>query len=237
VSDVGKTVLIIDDDITIRKLLSHNLKTNNFQTFEAESADEGFYYLENNNIDLVLCDVSLGNMDGFTFCKKVRENENYKLIPFIFVTSKSSYEDKTRALEVGGDDIITKPFDVNELILKVKALQKRTDIYKLYGVKKNLNKAFQKKSFKILLVDDDPSLSKAFRYNLQKAGFECKSAESGKEGLEILRSFKPDIIISDIMMPNMSGFEFRSYILERTELKSIPFIFLTAKIIRDNFNA
>ena len=104
----GKTVLIIDDDITIRKLLSHQLKINNFNTLEVESADEGFNCLVNNNIDLVLCDVNLGKMDGFTFCKKVRENENYKLIPFIFVTSKSSYEDKTRALEVGGDDIITK---------------------------------------------------------------------------------------------------------------------------------
>ncbi|MGB5849620.1 MAG: response regulator [Ignavibacteriaceae bacterium] len=225
----GKTVLIIDDDITIRKLLSHQLKVNNFTTLEAESADAGFNCLENNNIDLVLCDVTLGEMDGFTFCKKVRENENYKLIPFIFVTAKSSYEAKTRALEVGGDDIITKPFDVNELILKVKALQKRSDIYKLYGVKKNLNNTFQKKSFKILLVDDDASLSKAFHYNLKKAGFECKSVESGKEALEILNTFKPDIIISDIMMPNMNGFEFRNFILERTELKSIPFIFLTAR--------
>ncbi|MFB3057098.1 MAG: response regulator, partial [Ignavibacteriaceae bacterium] len=228
-SDYGKTVLIIDDDITIRKLLSHNLKANDFKTFEADSADEGFNYLENNNIDLVLCDVTLGKMDGFTFCKKVRENESYKLIPFIFVTAKSSYEDKTRALEVGGDDIITKPFDVNELILKVKTVQKRSDIYKLYGVKKNLNNTFQKKSFKILLVDDDASLSQAFSYNLKKAGFECKTAESGKEGLGILKSFKPDVIISDIMMPNMNGFEFRSHILERTELKSIPFIFLTAR--------
>jgi sigma-B regulation protein RsbU (phosphoserine phosphatase) len=229
VSDDEKTVLIIDDDVTIRKLLSHQLKINNFKTLEAESADEGFNCLDNDNIDLVLCDVTLGKMDGFTFCKKVRENENYKLIPFIFVTAKSSYEDKTRALEVGGDDSITKPFDVNELILKVKALQKRSDIYKLYGVKKNLNNTFQKKIFKILLVDDDASLSKAFRYNLNKAGFECKSVESGKEGLEILNTFMPDIIISDIMMPNMNGFEFRNFILERTELKSIPFIFLTAR--------
>jgi sigma-B regulation protein RsbU (phosphoserine phosphatase) len=227
--DAKKTVLIIDDDITIRKLLSHNLKANNFLSCEAKNADEGFKYLENNNIDLVLCDVFLEKMDGFTFCKKVRENENYKLIPFIFVTSKSSYEDKTRALEVGGDDIITKPFNVDELILRVKSLQKRSDIYKLYGVKKNLNNTFQKKSFKILLVDDDASLSRAFRYKLTKAGFECKSVESGKEGLEILKSFNPDIIISDIMMPNMNGFEFRSHILERTELKSIPFIFLTAR--------
>ena len=113
--DDGKTVLIIDDDITIRKLLSHQLKVNNYKTWEAESADEAFNYLENQNIDLVLCDVNLGKMDGFTFCKKVRESENYKLIPFIFVTSKSSYEDKTRALEVGGDDIITKPCDGQDL--------------------------------------------------------------------------------------------------------------------------
>jgi len=75
----------------------------------------------------------------------------------------------------------------------------------------------------------DTSLSQAFSYNLKKAGFECKTAESGKEGLKILKSFKPDVIISDIMMPNMNGFEFRSYILEQTELRSIPFIFLTAK--------
>ena len=70
---------------------------------------------------------------------------------------------------------------------------------------------------------------KHFAIIFNKAGFECKSAESGKEGLEILNTFKPDIIISDIMMPNMNGFEFRNFILERTELKSIPFIFLTAK--------
>jgi len=227
--DDGKTVLIIDDDITIRKLLTHHLKSNNFNTCEAESADEGLNFLDNNNIDLVLCDVTLGEMDGFTFCKKVRENEKYKLIPFIFVTAKSTLEDKARALDVGGDDIITKPFDVDELILKVKALQKRSDIYKLYGVKKNLNKTFQKKSFKILLVDDDASLSKIFRYNLEKAGFECKSALSGKEGLEILTTFKPDVIISDIMMPNMTGFEFRSHILEQPDISSIPFIFLSAK--------
>ena len=120
----SKTVLIIDDDITIRKLLNHHLKSNNFLTREAENAAEGFNHLEN---------------DGFTFCKNVRENENHRLVPFIFVTAKNTFEDKSRALEVGGDDIITKPFDVNDLILKVKALLKRSDIYKMYGVKKNLN--------------------------------------------------------------------------------------------------
>ena len=228
-ADESKIVLIIDDDITIRKLLSHHLKTNHFQTFEAENADEGFDYLEKNCIDLVLCDVTLGKTDGFTFCKQVRENENHRLIPFIFVTAKNTFEDKSRALEVGGDDLITKPFDVSELILKVKALIKRSGIYKLYGVKQNLNKSFEKNSFRILLVDDDLALLRIFKYNLEKAGFECKAAESAEEGLEILKSFTADIIISDIMMPKVNGFEFRKRILEQPNLKAIPFIFLTAK--------
>lgn len=224
-----KTVLIIDDDITIRKVLSHHLKANNFNICEAVDTDEGLNFLENENIDIVLCDVNLGDTDGFTFCKTVRKNENHRLVPFIFVTAKSSFEDKSRALEVGGDDIVTKPFDVEDLMLKVKALLKRSDIYKMYGVKKNLNKTFEKTSFSILLVDDDPALSRMFQYNLERAGFECKSAISAEEGLKQLDLFKPDIIISDIMMPEVNGFEFREKILEQPKWKSIPFIFLTAK--------
>ncbi|MFC2102839.1 response regulator [Bacteroidota bacterium] len=223
------TVLILDDDITIRKLLNHHLKANGFQTYEAENTDQGLSLLEAEDIDLVLCDVTLGETDGFTFCKTVRKNENYRLIPFIFVTAKNTFEDKSRALEVGGDDIVTKPFDVNDLILKVKALLKRSDIYKMYGVKKKLRKSFEKTSFRILLVDDDPALSRIFQYNLERSGFECKSAISAEEGLKLLNIFRPDIIISDIMMPEVNGFEFRKRILEQTSWKSIPFIFLTAK--------
>jgi len=229
VAKKDSTILIIDDDITIRKLLNHHLKANGFQTCEAENTEEGFNFLENEDIDLVLCDVTLGDMDGFTFCKTVRENENHRLVPFIFVTAKNTFEDKSRALEVGGDDIVTKPFDVNDLVLKVKALLKRSDIYKMYGVKKNLNESFEKKSFRILLVDDDPALSRIFQYNLERSGFECKSAISAEEGLKLLDIFNPDIIISDIMMPEVNGFEFRKRILEKEKWKSIPFIFLTAK--------
>ena len=228
-ADSSKTVLIIDDDVTIRKLLNHHLNANKYNTLEAENAEEGIKCLESNNIDLVLCDVMMGEMDGFAFCRKVRENENHRLIPFIFVTAKNTYKDKTHALEAGGDDIITKPFDVDELILKVKALQKRSDIYKLHGVKKNLNTSFESNSSKIFIVDDDEALSKMFKYNLETAGFICKLVHNAEEALETLNSYIPDIIISDIMMPKINGFEFRKRLLEKPKLKSIPFIFLTVK--------
>ncbi len=224
-----KSVLIIDDDITIRKLISHHLRKNDYEIFEADGANAGFIQLKENRIDLVLCDVTMEEMDGFTFCKKVRENENYRVLPFVFVTAKNTMEDKSKALEVGGDDIITKPFDVNELLLKVQSLIRRAEIYKIYGTKKSLEHSFDQSTPQILLVDDDASLAKLFKYNLTKAGFECTIATCANEGLKSAKASAPDLIISDIMMPEIDGFQFRKMLLADSELKSIPFVFLTSK--------
>lgn len=222
-------ILVIDDDIVIRKLLRHHLINNDYNVIEAEGPEEGMTHLSTNPIDLVLCDVTMEGMDGFTFCRKVRENDKYRAIPFVFVTAKNTMEDKSMALDAGGDDIITKPFDVNDLLLKVKALIKRTAIYKIYGVKKNLEQSFISNANKILLVDDDISLIRIFEYNLTKAGFECVVADSAEEAFSKMKNFLPDLIISDIMMPGTDGFQFRKELLKDDKLKTIPFIFLTAK--------
>jgi len=84
-------------------------------------------------------------------------------------------------------------------------------------------------SGKILLVEDEFNIAKLFMHNLSKAGFNCEHASNGKEGLKLAHEIKPDLIISDIMMPEMDGFQFRQELLKDPELKSIPFVFLTAK--------
>ncbi|OGU61724.1 MAG: response regulator [Ignavibacteria bacterium RBG_13_36_8] len=81
----------------------------------------------------------------------------------------------------------------------------------------------------ILLVEDEANIAKLYHYNLTKAGFSCEVAKNGAEGFEKAKSVKPDLIISDIMMPNVDGYEFRKMLLADSELKTIPFIFLTAK--------
>lgn len=225
----AKNLLLIDDDLTVRKLLTFHLKKRGYTVFEADGAKQGFTLLASEPIDLVLCDVGMEEMDGFTFCKKVRENEKYRVLPFIFVTAKSSMADKEEALRVGGDDYITKPFDVQDLILKVQSLIRRADIYKEYGAKKPAAADVQEDTAKIVLVDDDFSLAKLFQYNLRKAGFDCRVADGVAAGLKLAREVMPDIIISDIMMPVQDGFEFRKLLLEDSDLKSIPFIFLTSK--------
>lgn len=86
-----------------------------------------------------------------------------------------------------------------------------------------------KSGITILLVEDEFNIAKLFIHNLSKAGFNCELAQNGKEGLKLAQEIKPDLIISDIMMPVMDGFEFRKELLKIPELKSIPFVFLTAK--------
>ena len=83
--------------------------------------------------------------------------------------------------------------------------------------------------YKILLVEDDENIAKLFKYNLSRAGYDVQHKLNGQEGYECVKAFIPDLIISDIMMPEVDGFEFRKMLLKEPDLKSIPFIFLTAK--------
>ncbi len=82
---------------------------------------------------------------------------------------------------------------------------------------------------KILLVEDEQNIARLFKFNLTRAGYNVEHASDGEEGFEKVKSFKPDLIISDIMMPRVDGFEFRKRLIADEKLKSIPFIFLTAK--------
>ncbi len=83
--------------------------------------------------------------------------------------------------------------------------------------------------YKILLVEDDKNIARLIKYNLDKGGYEVEHAINGALGFELVGTFKPDVIISDIMMPEVDGFAFRKMLIKVPEFKAIPFIFLTAK--------
>lgn len=87
---------------------------------------------------------------------------------------------------------------------------------------------------KILLVEDDKNIAKLFMYSLEKAGYDCKRAENGQIGFDMVKQFGPDLILSDIMMPEVDGFQFREMLMKDEDLKTIPFIFLTAKGAEDD---
>jgi phosphoserine phosphatase RsbU/P len=92
-----------------------------------------------------------------------------------------------------------------------------------------VNTPTENNAYKVLLVEDEESIAKLFLYNFKKSGYECEWAENGLEGYLLAKSFKPDIIVSDIMMPEVDGYQLRKKLLEDPQLKLIPFIFLSAK--------
>ncbi len=224
-----KQILIIDDDSTIRKLISYNLKKVGYDVLEADGPAQAFEHLIKITPDIVLCDIMMSGMDGFEFCEKVRADEKYKALPFIFVSAKSSIEDKSRAVAIGADDFISKPFVLEELLLKIKALLKRSEIYKSFAAKKAIEDVSEPPKAKILVVDDDKALTKLLSASLSKNNFEVKLAHNTFDGFNLAKDFKPDLILSDILMPDADGFEFKNLLSADREMKSIPFVFLTSK--------
>ena len=123
-----KTIYCVEDDQNIRELTLYAITTAGFEATGMECAKELFRKLENSFPDLILLDIMLPDKDGMEILKELRSNPETRRIPVILVTAKSSELDKVKGLDSGADDYITKPFSVMELISRVKAVLRRTEI-------------------------------------------------------------------------------------------------------------
>jgi len=119
----GKKILIVDDEKNIVDILKYNLKREGFTTVEAYDGEQAVNSAVAQKPDLILLDIMLPRMDGFTVCKKIRQTLN---IPIIMLTAKEEEVDKVLGLELGADDYITKPFSPRELMARVKANLRRS---------------------------------------------------------------------------------------------------------------
>jgi two-component system response regulator VicR len=122
---VSKKILIVDDEKNIVDILKFNLKKEGFETIEAYDGEQGLEMALNQKPDLILLDIMLPKMDGFTVCRKIRQTLS---TPILMLTAKEEEVDKVLGLELGADDYITKPFSPRELIARVKANIRRTSL-------------------------------------------------------------------------------------------------------------
>ena len=115
-------VLIIDDDITIAENTAEYFNVFEVPTAYVTNYDEAITFLEENEVSLILLDINLGERSGFELCKKIREDFD---MPIFFISARKSDDNALMALSIGGDDYISKPFSVNLLLAKVKAMLAR----------------------------------------------------------------------------------------------------------------
>lgn len=221
-------ILVVDDDKVTRKVISFALEKSGYKVFGAENSKDAMNALKTQDYDLVFCDIMMNDMNGFEFCGKVRSEEKFKALPFIFITSKNNPEDKETAFRIGADDFITKPFNASELITKTDSILKRVEIYKMYGLRKKFEDDKEVFASKVLIVDDDIIILNILQKQLEKEGIICYTAINAREGYKIASEILPDLIVSDFIMPDIDGFEFRKMLSGNNKLREIPFVFLTA---------
>jgi two-component system response regulator MprA len=114
----GATVLIVDDDLGVRQSLARALRVEGYRTVEARDGREGLAALA--GADVMVLDVTMPNMSGFEVCRQVRAGDND--IPILVLTARHSTSDRVEGLDAGADDYLVKPFALEELLARVRAL-------------------------------------------------------------------------------------------------------------------
>ena len=120
-------ILVIEDEPDIRRNLEYNLGREGFKASSVGSLDEANEKLKSKKFDLILLDLMLPDGSGLDLCKKIKSNSETETTPIIILTAKDDEVDKVVGFELGADDYVTKPFSVRELILRIKAILKRSD--------------------------------------------------------------------------------------------------------------
>ncbi|MCU4155045.1 response regulator transcription factor [Carboxylicivirga sp. A043] len=188
-----KRILIVEDEPDMQSGIKDNLEFEGYEVDTASDGKEGLVKILYNNFDLVLLDVMLPLMSGFDVCKKVRHENNDT--PIIFLTAKGEEIDKVIGLESGGDDYLTKPFSLRELLARVKAVLRRTE-------KKETNTAASNIEIGRLSVDFDT-------YTATVDGQQVKMTSKEFEILQYLLKHKNATISRDSLLDNVWGYDFQ----------------------------
>ena len=129
-------ILVVDDEEAIADLVEVYLKSENYNVLKCYNGKDALKCVEKEDIDLAILDVMLPDIDGFDICQKIRENHHF---PVIMLTARDENIDKITGLTIGADDYITKPFQMLELVARVKAQLRRATKYNQQDVKMNEN--------------------------------------------------------------------------------------------------
>ena len=123
-----KTILVVDDEQSIMELLVFNLQKEGYNTLEAYDGVTAVEMAINEKPDLILLDVMIPKLDGISVCKKIRYALNISNIPILMISAKDTESDKIVGLEMGADDYITKPFQIREVMARIKANLRKAEL-------------------------------------------------------------------------------------------------------------
>ena len=199
-------VLVVDDDATVRDLMQRALSRDGFRVVTADSGEEGLRLAKELNPFVITLDVLMPGLDGWGVLQRLQQDPETATIPVVMLTI---LDDRNRGYALGAADYLIKPFDREQM---GRVLTKyRSDAEQC-----------------ALVVEDDRATREMLRRLLIGDGWQAETAENGRVALDLLKDRKPDLILLDLIMPEMDGFEFLAALRDMQEYRDVPVVVVTA---------
>ena len=202
------TVLVIDDDLSVHDTLTHYLNKQGFHVITANNGEEGLQLAREHHPDAITLDVLMPEIDGWSVLSTLKADPVLASIPVIML---SMVDNKNLGYALGASEYLLKPIDSQKLISIL-------DKYRI-----------QKSPSVLLVVEDDLMTREMLQRQLRTEDIKILEASSGNQALDIMRIAKPGVIILDLMMPNVDGFELIYQLQKQPRWRSIPLVVITAK--------
>jgi len=209
----GSFVLIIEDDDTAADLMRVQLEAEGYHTVRAASAEAALDMLTKTKPDLITLDILLPGMDGWDFLSRIKRDQSLARIPVVIV---SIVANEKKGFSLGAREVLQKPVSKKALLDAVagSGLKLEADL-----------------PATVLVVDDDPKAVEVVSRHLENRGAQVLRAYGGAEAIDMAKKYHPDLIILDLMMPEVTGFDVVDALKRHKATASIPVIILTAKVI------
>ena len=234
-------ILVVDDQPRNIALLTDIMENNDYEVWQASNGAEALAMATRVLPDLILLDVNMPDLDGYTVCQQLKTAQQTAAIPIIFVSASDGSWDKVKGFSVGGSDYITKPFNTLDVIVRIEnqlQIRQIQDQIAEQGIQPQATAAphptasleSERPSSKaiILMVDDEPKNLTLLADVLEQEGYEVWQADCGSEALRIATMVLPDLILLDINLPDISGYDVCQHLKVEAETKLIPVIFVSA---------
>jgi len=200
-------ILIVDDDTTVRELVLRHLERAGFAAVAARGGQEGLRLVRELRPAAVTLDIMMPDVDGWTVLAAIKGDPELAGIPVVLM---SIVDQKNRGYALGAADYLVKPVDRAKLVETLRNICGAT-------------------AGRVLLVDDDEMVRRSVRQAVEPTGWTVTEAENGRVAVDSLTAGRPDVIILDLMMPTMDGFEFMDQLRGRPDWQDIPVVVITAK--------
>jgi len=203
----GSLILVIDDDQTVCEVMARYLEREGFVVRTATGGREGLQLAHELHPAAITLDINMPDLDGWTVLAALKGDPQLADIPVVLVTIE---DNRSRGYSLGATEYMTKPIDRERLI----------------SLLQNISSPIARK---VLLVDDDEIMRESVRRVLEQEKWQVEGASNGRFALAHLAESCPDVIVLDLLMPEMDGFEFLVEMRQRPEWHDIPVLVLTAK--------